>query len=61
MKVGVHQGFVLSPLLFIAVMKVVSRKFKVGLPWELLYGDDLVLLASSEEELLEKIRKWKKI
>ena len=35
-KVGVHQGSVLSPLLFIAVIESVSRKFKVGLPWELL-------------------------
>jgi hypothetical protein len=58
-KVGVHQGSVLSPLLFIAVIEAVSRKFKVGLPWELLYADDLALLASSEEELLEKIRMWK--
>ena len=58
-RVGVHQGSVLSPLLFITVMEALSRKFKGGLPWELLYADDLVLLADSEEELLNKIRKWK--
>ena len=28
-KVGIHQGSVLSPLLFIAVIEVVSRGFKV--------------------------------
>ena len=26
---------------------------------ELLYADDLVLMADSEEQLVEKIRKWK--
>ena len=52
MKVGVHQGSVLSPLLFVAVMEVVTRGgVKEGLPWELLYADDLVLVAQSKEEL----------
>ena len=27
---------------------------------ELLYADDLVLMAESEELLIEKLRKWKK-
>ena len=59
MKVGVHQGSVLSPLLFIIVMEALSRNFRGGLPMELLYADDLVLMAESEELLVEKIRKWK--
>jgi len=58
-KVGVHQGSVLSPLLFIAVMEAISRKFRHGLPFELLYADDLVIMAESEEALLERIRVWK--
>jgi hypothetical protein len=29
------------------------------LHWELLYADDLALLAESREQLLEKIRRWK--
>ena len=53
-KVGVHQGSVLSPLLFVAVMEVVTWGVKEGLPWELLYADDLVLIAQSTEELREK-------
>ena len=59
-KVGVYQGSVLSPLLFVAVMEVVTWGVKEGLPWELLYADDLVLIAQSAEELREKVLKWKK-
>ena len=40
-KVGFHQGSVLSPLLF----AVVTREARSGLPSELLYADDLVLMA----------------
>ena len=59
-EVGVHQGSVLSPLLFIIVMEALSRTFSDrGLPWELLYADDLVLLADTEDELKEKLQRWK--
>ena len=58
-KVGVRQGSVLSPLLFVAVMEVVTRKVREGLPWELLYADDLVLVTQSREELREKVQQWK--
>ena len=46
-KVGVHPGSILSPLLFIIVMDQLSKVFNVGLPWELLFADDLALMASS--------------
>ena len=58
-RVGVHQGSVLSPLLFIIVLKALSREFREGLPMELLYADDLVLMAELKELLMEKLRKWK--
>src|SRR5271156_5052821 len=51
-KVGVHQGSALSPLLFITVLDALSTEFRIGLPWELLYADDLALIAESEAELL---------
>ena len=41
-KVGVHQGSVLSPLLFVIVLEALSLEFRTGCPWELLYADDLV-------------------
>ena len=46
-KVGVHQGSVLSPLLFIIVMDTLPEEFREDLPWEVLYADDLILMAAS--------------
>ena len=51
MKVGLHQGSVLSPLLFVTVMEMISRELRAGLPLELLYADDLILMADTEESL----------
>ena len=52
MKVGLYQGSVLSPLLLAAVMDVVSSEAKSGLPSELLYVDDLVIMAPTMEQLV---------
>ena len=57
--VGVHQGSVLSPLLFIIVFEALSREFCTGCLWELLYADDLMISAESMEELLVKVQTWK--
>ena len=59
-KVGVHQGSVLSPFLFIIVLEALSKKFRKGLPYELLYADDLVLIAETEKLLMEKIDAWRR-
>ena len=58
-KVGVHQGSVLSPLLFIIVLEALSMEFRTSTPWELLYADDLVIIAESLDELVQKIELWK--
>ena len=59
MKVGVHQGSVLSPLLFIIVLEALSREFRSGVPWEDLYADDLVIIAESLEECVRRLLTWK--
>ena len=51
-KVGKHQGSALSPLLFVIVMEALSREFRVALPWELLYTDDLMVTAETEDDLI---------
>ena len=58
-KVGVHQGSVLSPLLFIIVLEALSREFRSGVPWEDLYADDLVFIAESLEECVRRLLTWK--
>ena len=54
-KVVVHQGSVLSPLLFIIVLEALSREFRSEVPWEDLYADDLVIIAESLEECQEAL------
>jgi len=58
-KVGMHQGSALRPLLFVIVMEALSREFRVALPWELLYADDLAVIAETEEELIKRLNEWK--
>ena len=58
-KVGVHQGSVLSPLLFIIMLEAFSREFNSGVPWEDLYADDLVIIAESLEECIRRFLTWK--
>ena len=44
------------------VMAAISTEFRVALPWELLYADDLALLAviaETEEELIKRLNEWK--
>ena len=59
MKVGLHQWSVLSPLLFAAVIDVVSSEARSGLPSELLYADDLVLMATSMKQLGRRVADWR--
>ena len=58
-KFGLHQGSVLSPLLFAAVMDVVSSEARSGLPSELLYADDLVIMAPTMEQLGRRVADWR--
>ena len=54
MKVGNHQGSVLSPLVFTIVVNVVTESVS-----EIEYADDLVLMSETIEGLREKFWKWK--
>ena len=59
MKVGLHQLSVLSPLLFAVVMDVVFSETRCGLPSELLYADDVVLMAPTMKQLGRHVAEWK--
>ena len=53
-NVGVDQGSVLSPMLFAIVVDVITNEIKEGMLQEILYTDDIVLIADSMAELQEK-------
>ena len=53
-KVGNHQGSVLSPLVFTIVVNVVTESVS-----EIEYADDLVLMSETIEGLMKKFWKWK--
>ena len=46
-KVGMRQGSALRSMLFVIFIEAISREFRVALPWELLYADDLSVIALS--------------
>ena len=50
-KVGVHQGSVLLPLLFTIVVDIIIENARTGMANELLYADDLVLMSKDMEDL----------
>ena len=55
-KIGLRHGSVLSPLLFISVLDLISRKTVMkGTMKKLLYADDLALVANGKQELQETL------
>ena len=41
------------------ILEALSREFRSGVPWELLYANDLVLMAESVEDCISKLKTWK--
>ena len=58
-NVGVHQGSVLRPLMFIIVLEAIPCEFQEGFQWEMLYAGDLVILGEKFEGLKGfKVNLW---
>jgi len=58
-KVDMHHGSALSPLLSVTVMEALSREFRVALPWKLLCTNNLVVIAETEDDLIKRLNEWK--
>src|SRR6218665_2966613 len=59
-RVGVHQGSCLSPLLFIIVMDAVSEHIGREVPWDMLYADDLALEEQTETGMQNRFGDWQR-
>ena len=58
--IGLRQGSALSPLLFIVVMELISRKvYMIDTSRKLLSADDLAIVAEDKGELNESLEEWK--
>ncbi|GJN13331.1 hypothetical protein PR202_gb00023 [Eleusine coracana subsp. coracana] len=58
-KIGLHQGSVLSPYLFALVMDEVTREIQSDVPWCMLFADDVVLVDESRDGVNRKLEPWR--
>ena len=58
-KVGLHQGSILSPFLFKIVFDVLTRGLRRGVPWSMMYADDVVLCRETSGEVERLLEEWR--
>jgi hypothetical protein len=59
-NIGLHQGSALSPYLFALVMDEVTGDIQGGIPWCMLFTDDVVLVDESRTEVDQKLELWRR-
>jgi hypothetical protein len=55
-NIGLHQGSALSPYLFALVMDEVTRDIQGGIPWCMLFIDDVILVDESRAGVDQKLK-----
>jgi hypothetical protein len=58
-NIGLHQGSALSPYLFALVMDEVTKNIQGGIPWCMLFADDVVLMDTSITGVDQKLELWR--
>jgi hypothetical protein len=58
-NIGLHQGSALSHYLFVLVMDEVTRDIQCGIPWCMLFADDVVLVDESRTGVDQKLESWR--
>jgi hypothetical protein len=54
-NIGLHQGLALSLYLFALVMDEVTRDIQCGIPWCMLFTDDMILMDESMTGVDQKL------
>jgi hypothetical protein len=60
-NIGLHQGSTLNPYLFALVMDEVTRDIQCGIPWCMLFADDVILVDESRTGVDQKLELWRRI
>ena len=58
--VGVHQGSALSPFLFAMIMDCLTEDVRSKAPWTMMFAADVVICAERQEEVEEKLERWRR-
>jgi hypothetical protein len=59
-NIGLHQGSTLSPYLFVLVMDEVTRDIQGGIPWCMLFADDVILVDENRTGVDQKLELWRR-
>ena len=58
-KVGLHQGSVVSPFLFAMIMDRLMDEVKREPLWTMLFADDIVIFEETREEVEQRLESWR--
>jgi hypothetical protein len=59
-NITLHQGSALSPYVFALVMDEVTRDIQGGIPWCMLFVDDVILMDESRTWVDQKLELWRR-
>jgi hypothetical protein len=59
-NIGLHQGSALSLYLFALVMDEVTRDIQDGIPWCMLFANNVILVDESRTEVDQKLELWRR-
>ncbi|MDV3181301.1 MAG: reverse transcriptase domain-containing protein, partial [Candidatus Phytoplasma australasiaticum] len=57
-EMGLHQGSVLSPFLFVLVMDELTRSIQEEVPWYMLFADNIVLNDETRAKVNDRLEAW---
>jgi Reverse transcriptase (RNA-dependent DNA polymerase) len=58
-KIGLHQGSILSLYIFTLVMDEITKDIQENIPWCMLFTDDVVLIDESRIRVNQKLELWR--